>query len=109
MCIRDRPYLLLGSAGGTTPGFPVDGVVLPLAVFDTYFGFTLGSPNTPPLAGSFGTLDPTGQAAASLSLPPGQSPGLAGLVLHHAYLSLALAPALGVDFASNAVAVELVP
>lgn len=102
-------FLVLGSASGTAPGIPLDGLLLPLAVPDPYFNFTLGSPGTPPLTGSLGSLDPAGEAAAAFTLPPGTLPSLAGLLLHHAFLVLDVAASGQAVFASNAVAVSLVP
>ena len=84
-------YLLLGSAGGSAPGLSVQGVPIPLVAADPYFQFTLTNPNVPPLSQTLGTLDPAGQASASLNLPAGLSPTLAGLTLHHAYVVLDLA------------------
>ena len=97
---------LLGSASGTTPGFPLDGHVLPLSVADAYFLLTLAGNGlvAPPLS----VLGATGNASAAFTLPAGLDPALAGAVLHHAFV--ALDPVLAtVELASNAVAIELVP
>ena len=99
-------YFLLGSASGTAPGLPIDSVVLPLAA-DSYFNFTLTSPNSPPLGNSLGLLDASGLASASFNLPIGLSPGLAGLVLNHAYLVFDGAGAA--VFASNAASIAVAP
>lgn len=99
-------YVLLGSASGTAPGTPVDGVVLPL-VADGYFTFTLQNPNHPRLAGSLGNLDALGQATADLTVSPGLDPGLAGVQVHHAFAAIDGIPL--VVYASNAVALTLVP
>ena len=77
--------------------------MLPLNV-DVYFDFTLNNPNTPVLSNSFGALDGLGEATASFNLPTGLPPTAIGLVVHHAFALLSPK-----DFASNAVAVELVP
>jgi len=106
-----QPYLLAGSLSGTEPGFDVDGQHLPLNP-DAWFLHTLGSPNTPPLNASFGSLDASGRAHASIDVPAGTSPTLAGLELHHAFVSLDLSTVPGaavVSLASNAVPLELVP
>ena len=97
-------YVLLGSLSGTTPGIPIGLLVLPLNP-DAYLTFTLTSPNTPPLGNSLGLLDAFGEAAASFTIPPGSSPALAGLTLHHAYV--VFGPM--VVFASNPVPLRLVP
>ena len=101
-------YLVLGSASGTSPGFAVDGQVLPLNPADPYFLFTLSSPGAPPLAQSIGTLDALGNATATFSLPAASSPGLAGIVVHHAFGLLDVTTA-AVLLTSNAAALELVP
>ncbi|MEO0649632.1 MAG: hypothetical protein AAFZ65_02995 [Planctomycetota bacterium] len=81
-----RIYLLLGSASGTQPGLVAGDLTLPLNSRDVYFDFTLQGANTGPLQATFGVLGPDGTATAALDLPPGLSPTLAGLVLHHAFV-----------------------
>lgn len=104
-----RFCLLLGTVSGTAPGILVEGKTLPLNV-DIYFLSTLTSPNVPPLAGSFTTLDAFGAATASFTLPPLTNPALAGLSANHAYVVLDLQPTLlSVPFVSPALAVELAP
>jgi hypothetical protein len=50
---------------------------------------------------------PRGQAVATLAIPPGSDPGLAGVTLHHANVA---AEVLGtIAFTSNAVPALLVP
>ena len=100
-------YFLLGSASGTEPGIPIDGVVLPLAVPDPYFNFTLANPGVPPLTGSLGILDAAGQGAACFALPAASPPGLVGLTLNHAYALFDAVPAA--VLASNAVPLALGP
>ncbi len=105
-------YLLLGTASGSSPGFVVDGFVVPLNVPDPYFELTLLGANAPPLASSFALLDAAGTASASFALPPASNPALAGLTLHHAYALLDLVSIPGaaqVSFTSNAAALQLVP
>jgi hypothetical protein len=107
-----RLFLLLGSSSGTSPGLPVDGVVLPLVIPDPYFTFTLSNPNTPPLGNSFGTLTATGQSIASFVVPAGSSPTFAGVTLNHAYVVFDTTSTPGsptVAFASNPVDLTLVP
>lgn len=79
------PYLILGSAGSTAPGIPVDGVVLPLE-FDSYFLWTVTSAGQAPFSGTVGLLDAGGQASANLSVPANLSLDLAGAALNHAAL-----------------------
>ena len=106
---QGRPYLLLGSASGTSPGFPLGGHVLPLNV-DAYALYTLAHPNQAPLSGSFGTLDASGGASAAFVLPPGSPASLAGLALNHAYFVVDVQPTtIHVAHVSNAVPLAIVP
>ncbi len=82
-------YLVLGSASGTSPGFPAVHWHLPLNQPDPYLGLTLGSPNSGVLVATLGVLDAQGRGRARIVLPPGQPPSIAGLRLWHAGLSLA--------------------
>jgi len=102
-------YILLGSASGTSPGFPIDGQVLPLNVLDPWFNFTLASANTPPLGNTFSFLDANAQASASLTLGAGSPASLVGLHLDHAYAVLDLGGTGQVVLTSNAVGVDIVP
>jgi len=99
-----RLHLLLGSLTGSSPATTVGGIDIPLVV-DAYTLFTLANPIAPPLVGALGALDGGGLGSASLSLPPASDPGLAGLTLHYAYIL----PLPTLDFASNAVTINLVP
>ena len=99
-----RLHLLLGSVTGTAPVTTVGAVDIPL-VIDAYTLFTLANPTAPPLVGALGFLDGQGTGAASLSLPAGTDPALAGVTLHHAYLL----PLPVLDFSSNAATFNLVP
>lgn len=101
-----RVYLMLGSATGTSPGVPVDGLVLDLA-YDAFTGYMLTHPNTPPYAGTFGLLDGTGTGSASLSVAPGTNPGLVGTTLYHAFAVLDAAGT--VSLTSNATSLNLLP
>ncbi|HKX45848.1 MAG TPA: FG-GAP repeat protein [Planctomycetota bacterium] len=100
-------YLLLGSASGTAPGFAVDGVHVPLAL-DAYTAFTAAQPNQAPLLGTFGVLDPHGDATLQLAVPAGTSATLAGVSLHHATLAFDLFSGGVVEVATNPVSVSLV-
>ena len=99
-------YLLLGSATGQFPATPIDGLHLPL-VADAYTQLTIQLANGAFLAQSLGFLDGQGQATAAFTLPAGLAE-LAGLELHHAYLTLDPLT-FGFDAASNAVGVALLP
>lgn len=101
-------YLILGSASGTSPGLPVDGVTLPLNV-DSYLLLSLSSAGSGLFQGTLGFLDATGSASASLQLPAGSDPSLAGLTLHHAGLVLDLASGAQAVLATNAESLVLLP
>ena len=106
--LAGQTHLVLGSATGTSPGTPVDGVVLPL-ILDAYSTVTLTNANQPPFGNTLGFLDVSGQATATLTIPPGTSPTLAGLTLFHAYLALDPSAGFSASVASNPVPLELVP
>ncbi len=78
-------YLVLGSLSGTTPGFAVGALTLPLNVPDPYFNLTLQQPNSASLVDTFGVLSSQGTATASLNVPPRRAvpePGEADLPPH---------------------------
>lgn len=99
------PYLLAGSLSGTVPGFAVGGFTVPLNP-DDYFTYTLSFPNVFPLSNSSGLLDASGAASASLTLPGGLPPSLAGLIAEHAY---AVVGPGGLVHVSNPERLRLVP
>ncbi|QDU66973.1 hypothetical protein Pla86_20490 [Planctomycetes bacterium Pla86] len=101
-------YLLLGSLSGTSPGVAVDGLLLPL-VADSWFAQTLGAPNQPPMEHSFGALDAQGRALAAIQVPAPLDQSFAGVEFHHAFVTIASAPALAVTGVSEGVAFTLVP
>ncbi len=96
-------YLLTGTTSGTAPGFPVDGIVLPINP-DAYT-FAVLPPN-PILGPNIGPITPG--SAATFSLPAGVNPGLVGTTFHHAWVQLD-STTLAAQFASNAVSLTLVP
>lgn len=97
-------YVVVGSSTDTLPGFDLGGVHVPL-VMDGYFGFSLSNANMLPYGFTLGVLDANGQAAATITVPPGFNPALAGLSLYHAAV-LFLPPVVD---ASNPVPLNLVP
>jgi hypothetical protein len=101
-------YLLLGSFSGTSPGFPIDGELLPLVVLDPYFNMMLSQPNLPPFAQTFGMLNASGGANASVTIPPGIASALIGLEVNHAFVALDSAT-LKVTLASNAQSLSIEP
>ena len=97
---------LLGSLSGTSPGIDLgSGQLLPLN-YDAYTAFTASTPNTALLSGSLGPLDADGHREATLSLPAGTTPALAGLQLHHAWVAFDLN---GLSLVSHAVGLDLLP
>ncbi|MCZ6462859.1 MAG: hypothetical protein O7A09_00860, partial [Proteobacteria bacterium] len=59
----------------------------------------------PPMYGFVGLLDADGTAAATIAIGPGEFVGLAGIQLHHAFVT---GPGFAI-FASNPVPLKLVP
>lgn len=84
-------YLLLGTASGTTPGFAIDGFAVALNQ-DNWTTLTLTDANQGLFGNTFATFDGQGRATATITLPGGLNPALAGLLLHHTFLRVELAP-----------------
>lgn len=83
--LAGKPYLVLGSAHGTSPGVVLGTVTVPLN-FDKYFALTARQPNGSYLVNAAGLLDQAGQAEAAFQLPAGAPPALLGLTLNHAFV-----------------------
>lgn len=99
----DRNYLLCGSLSGTFPGTVLPGGLARIPLNRDWFtDYILVRLNQPVFTDFWGVLNVHGEATARLNAPP--LPGWAGTTMHYAF---------GVsdpwDFASNAVAVEIVP
>lgn len=108
--LAGNPYLLLGSGSGTTPGFALDGHVVPLNLPDVYFNFTVANANSPVLSNTFGIVGVDGTATAFFVLPPGTNPGLAGFQVDHAFLVFDVLTLFGqVAETSNSVPFTFVP
>jgi hypothetical protein len=101
-----KPYLVLGSASGTSPGIALGPYTLPLAS-DAYFDYTLSAPNHPPLSGSFGLLNSSGSAIGAFKLPVSVDPALAGLVVKHAVV--VLDATLELVVASSPITISITP
>jgi hypothetical protein len=103
-------FVLLGTATGTTPGTlePVTGQVVPLNV-DAYFLFLYQNAGAGLLTPFFGFLSPIGAATASFTVPAASNASLAGLVLHHAFITIDFFGAGQMSFVSNALPVQLMP
>jgi len=76
-------YWILGSASGATPGLDLLGAHMPLN-FDSYTLLTLTAPNSPGLMGFLGTLNASGYADATLTIPGDLGATLAGVTASHA-------------------------
>ena len=98
-------YLVVGSATGTTPGTPLGGgATLPLVV-DPYTLQTTGL--GAPIAAPLGVLGPDGEAESVFFATQPVAAAFVGLTVWHAALTFDLVTFE--VFATNAVAVELVP
>ena len=96
----NRPYLLLASASGTSPGIPLaPGVTLPLVPDGLTFFLLELAPSTTSL---LGPLDAQGRATLPFAVPPGLFASLPGGRLDFAWLTLA-----PIDFASNPAGIDL--
>lgn len=96
--VVNKLYWTFGSVSGTSPGVPIDGLVLPLNV-DAYLLSTLTAPNSPPLSPSQGFLSP-GQNPVSFAVGPNILNPLIGGTIDHAFVAIDLV-ALKVDYVSN--------
>jgi|GEM_PF-6776126 len=103
-------FVLLGSATGTAPATvdPVTGIAVPLVV-DAYFLDLVAIQGGGVVTPFIGWLDGSGRADATFAIPPGTAPQLAGVTLFHAFASIDLGGSGVLDFASNAVPLELAP
>lgn len=103
-----RWYVTLGSASGTSPGTVFGGGVLPLNI-DSYTLLSVSNANTVPFINTAGLLSADGKATAGFVIPPGLSPGLAGVTLHHAAVVLDVSSPQPFLTATNAASVTFVP
>ncbi|MBI5849681.1 MAG: FG-GAP repeat protein [Planctomycetes bacterium] len=101
-----KPYLIVGSITGTSPGLFLGSFTLPLN-YDFYFDLLASSPNSI-IAGSLGALDASGNATASFTYANSMTNAMAGLVFHHAYVVFGPGFA-SLDAASNAVPLTALP
>ncbi|MFG0319933.1 MAG: FG-GAP and VCBS repeat-containing protein [Planctomycetota bacterium JB042] len=108
---KQRPYLILSSVSGSTPGFSVPygsgSIDVPLN-WDAFTTLALRLANTPVFAGFAGTLSTPGEATATLNVPPGVgAPSLAGTSFTFCALIADASGAVG--RATHAAEVSLVP
>ncbi len=80
-------YFLAGALTGTSPGFPIDGLTVPLN-FDGYTNYTLTTVNGPALNPNFGGVDQFG--LATVVSTPGliAPPSAIGATISHAYVTI---------------------
>lgn len=99
-----RSYLLLGGVTGTVPGTLLPGgkAILPLN-WDAFTNIVVTLTNTAIFTDFMGSLDASGQGAAQMNTPALPA-GSAGLKMYFAYGLTS-----PYDFASNPVAIEVVP
>ena len=95
------PYLVLGSMSGTSPGFELNGVHVPLN-WDWFTVLTLMMAGSPQFVDFQGRLDPSGGAVATYDTLGPIEPDLVGLGASFAFISLAPS-----GLASNPITVEL--
>ena len=103
----NEAYWVVGSVSGTSPGFTIAGVTLPLN-FDAYFDYTLNNANSALLVNTLGFLDGTGRATAQFALPAGAVSPASPLTVNHAFAIVDFTTATATD-ASNASTLSLVP
>jgi len=95
-------HFVLGSAGGTAPPLVIDGVSIPLFFVDAWFSYTATNANGPLLVGTLAVLDGAGNGDATIVLPP-LPPAAAGLVLHHAAVTIDIFGLGNATWASHAL------
>ena len=101
-------YLILGTLSGTSPGFPIGNLTLPLNILDPYFSLTLEQPNSAYLVDTLGFLDFQGTGSAAINVPSAaKQPSVIGLEFHHAYVTFG--NDLVVTLTSNAVGLKILP
>ncbi len=104
MTYAGRDYLMLASLEGSSPGMTVNGVHIPLN-WDWVSEYIYNNLSMPVFQDFWSTLDGQGKAVVELDLAA--APGLAPHVGQT--LTFAFAVTNPVDFASNAISVEVLP
>jgi len=100
-----KSYLVAGTASGTEPGTPYGPVIIPLNV-DSVTWTIYNNVNKPSLQDFFGVLDNLGRGNATLAPASKHLAPLVGKTLHFAFIT---PTALGADFASQPVSLDVVP
>jgi hypothetical protein len=99
-------YWVVGSFGGTCPGFAAFGQRFPVNA-DWYFAYTLLEFAGSPIVNGMGVLDGSGRAQVQVVVPPGTDMSLVGLTVNHAFAGFTLGP-LQLLEVSNPVPLTLV-
>jgi hypothetical protein len=102
--LAGKPFFLLASSAGSSPGIWVGGQLLPLNLLDGGYGdlVLFGAGLSGPIS-NVGLLDAQGNGKASIDLTVIAAPITQGMTLHHAYfvfdggLALYASPAVAVD------------
>jgi hypothetical protein len=100
-----RNYVLAACVSGTSPGTTIPGTGLTVPLNRDYVtDFVLANLNSSMLGGFAGTLDAQGAADALLNTMGALPPAMAGRTVHFAFVLTN-----PVDFASNAMGIEVLP
>jgi len=100
-----RKYLILGTLSGTAPGIPLSGGAVTLPInWDLFTNTIMSFLNTTLFYDFMDSLDVNGEAKANMNVPAVPGTGIAGMTMHFAF-------ALGkpLNFASNPVAIKILP
>lgn len=97
---KGRPYIVLASGTGTSPGFVVAGTRIPLQL-DAFTDLSSAAANSPVFSTTLGSLDAAGAGKASFNLPA-VSASFVGL-----HLRFAVTRFRPFDGASNAIELSI--
>lgn len=98
-----RNYFLLSSFTGTSEGFVLGGLSVPIN-FDRLTRYGINDAQGLMFRNRTGTLDASGAASMGIQITPQVGGGLAGTTLHHCVVTLA-----PYDWVSNVVTLQVVP
>ncbi|MBK6941983.1 MAG: DUF1028 domain-containing protein [Planctomycetes bacterium] len=101
--LAERPYLVLCSMSGSTPGFALDGTHVPLA-FDAAVAWSYALCGQLPFIQGCGVLDEFGRAQPGLALDPLDLRPSIGKTLTFSFVTLD-----PIDWAADAVDVQIAP
>ncbi|MEC8510685.1 MAG: DUF5060 domain-containing protein [Planctomycetota bacterium] len=98
-----RGYFWLSSFSGTTEGFTLDGLDVPID-FDRLTRFGINDAQGLIFRGRTGVLDAEGRASMGFQLNPLISGGLAGMTIHHCVITTE-----PFDWTSNVITLQVIP